>query len=308
MKPILGLILILAPLAAQEAAAPAAVQEVQTAAPAQDQQPTTDQPAAAEAERPVTGTVDFGYRWISGPKGDFNTYRSVVNLGEGPKVFNFDFTIDDPSRHFWHNLTVIGSGWGGDPYNTLKVIAEKQRYYRFTADYRNIAYYDFLPSFASPVAVGGVPFNERSYDTKKRTTDINLELFPTRRIVPFFAYGRGSNYGDGITPFNTGPTNEYPIRSLIDDHVDNYRGGVRFEFDKLHLTLEQGGTRFADNQQAYSTEASTGDRTTPIFGQQLSLTSALQGYGVTGDSIYTKVLLNSNVLKWVNISGQFLYS
>lgn len=308
MKPLLGLILILAPLAAQESAAPAATQEAQKAAPAQQEQQAADQPPPAEAERPVTGTVDFGYRWISGPKGDFNTYRSVVNLGDGPKVFNFDFTIDDPSKHFWHNLTVMGTGWGGDPYNTLKVIAEKQRYYRFTADYRNISYFDFLPSFADPRAIQGVYFNERSYDTNKRMSDINFELWPTRKIVPFFSYGRSSNFGSGVTPFVTGPTNEYPIRNLIDDRVNNFRGGVRFEFDKFHLTLEQGGTNFADNEQVYSTEASTGDRTTPILGQQLSLANALQGYGITGDSIYSKILLNTNVLKWVNLSGEFLYS
>lgn len=303
MKLILGLILLLAPLAAQEPAKPAeTAKEEQKTAPAPADQPV------AEPERPVSGTVDVGYRWISGPKGDFNTYRSVVNLGEGLKVFNFDFSIDDPSKHFWHNLTVIGSGWGGDPYNTLKVIAEKRRYYRFTADYRNISYFDFLPSFADPQMVQGVLFNERSYDTNKRMSDINFELWPSRRIVPFFSYGRSSNYGNGITPFVTGPTNEYPIRNLIDDRVNNYRGGVRFEFDKYHVTLEQGGTSFADNEQVFSTEAGTGDRTAPILGQRLSLTNALQGYGITGDSIYTKVLLNSNVLKWVNLNAQFLYS
>ncbi|MEO8662478.1 MAG: hypothetical protein ABI693_28715 [Bryobacteraceae bacterium] len=301
MKLIFSLLFVLAPLAAQDQAKPAEPAKTETAA-------APVEPPTAEPERFITGSVELGYRFRTGPGGDANTYRSVVNLGEGLRIQNFDFTIDDPSKHFWHNLTVIGSNWGGDPYNTLKVIAEKQRYYRFTADYRNISYFNFLPSFADPRAIQGVFFNERSYDTHKRMAQLDLELFPSRRIVPFFSYSRASDYGSGVTPFVTGTSNDYPIRTDIDDHMNNYRGGVRFEFDKEHITLEQGGTDFTDNQQVFSTEALNGDRTTPLLGQTLQLTKALQGYGITGDSIYTRALFNSNRIKWANVSGQFLYS
>ena len=35
------------------------------------------------------------------------------------------------------------------------------------------------------------------------------------------------------------------------DKTDNYRGGVRLEFNRFHVTLEQGGTTLRDDQQAY---------------------------------------------------------
>ncbi len=39
---------------------------------------------------------------------------------------------------------------GGDPYNTLRVDVQKNGWYRLTADYRSIAYFNFLPTFANP--------------------------------------------------------------------------------------------------------------------------------------------------------------
>ena len=306
MKLILGLLVALAPLAAQD-------QAPQTAAPAKEQAPAAQTPAPAEAnppeaEKPVTGTIDAGYRWVTGPGGNFNTYRSVVNLGEGPKILNFDLTIDDPSKHFWDNLTVMGSNWGDDPYSALKVIAEKQRLYRLNASYRNIAYFDFLPSFADPRTATGVLLNERSFDSRSRVTDINLELFPSRKVVPYFAYGRSSSFGSGITPFVTGSTNEYPVRNLLDSHQDNYRGGVRIELARNHFMVEQGRTSFTDNQQVLSTGPNPGDRTTPYLGQPLSLLNALETYDVTGGGNYTRALWNSNMIPWVNISADFLYA
>ena len=73
--------------------------------------------------------------------------------------------------------------------------------YDFRASYRNIAYFNFLPSFANPFLEQGVLFTERTFDTHRRITDVQLDLFPGRRIIPYFAFGRNSDFGRGITTF-----------------------------------------------------------------------------------------------------------
>ena len=45
-----------------------------------------------------TGSIDVGYRWVSDTGGSFDTYRSFVNLGSGPKLLGTDFSLADP-RH-----------------------------------------------------------------------------------------------------------------------------------------------------------------------------------------------------------------
>src|SRR5436309_946803 len=65
------------------------------AAEAAPPQQAVKEPAAAPAPPPAvesnfSGNIEFGYRFVPNIDGSFNTYRSVVNLGEGPKLFGAD--------------------------------------------------------------------------------------------------------------------------------------------------------------------------------------------------------------------------
>lgn len=305
---ILLAILMCLPLCAQEAAKPqepAEPEEAKEAAAAAPQdQPAADAPTAESA---VSGSIDFGYRWVDFRGGHFNTYRSVVNLGEGPKLFGSDLTIQGPGKRLFDRLDISANNWGGDPYNTLRIGARKMGVYDFSADYRNIAYFNFLPSFANPYRESGLLVNQRSYDIQRRVTEIRLDLRPGKRVVPFLAYGRNSNFGTGITTL-VSSGNEYPITNRIRDHLDNYRGGVRVEMSRWHVTLEQGGTLLKDDQQVFTSGFNAGNRTTPLVGQTLFLTDALQAYGVRGNSIYSRGVVTANPFTWLNVFGQFLYS
>ena len=294
-------ILVALPLCAQEAAKP---EEQKDPAP-QEQAAASPVPAG---EPTVTGSVDFGYRWVANA-GSFDTYRSVVNLGEGPKLFGLDFTVQDPKRRLFDRLDVRASNWGGDPYNTAQVSLGKRGVYDFRADYRNIAYFNFLPSFADPTIALGTVLDQRSYDMQRRVSSFQLDLRPGRRIIPFLAYGRDSNFGDGITTFVTGSSNEYPVRDRVRDAMSNYRGGVRVEMARYHVTLEQGGTVLKDDQQVFTSDGPNfGGRTTPLLGQKLLLNNLQQAYGVRGHSIYSRVLATANPASWLDLYGQFLYS
>ena len=77
---------------------------------------------------------------------------------------------------------------------------------------------------------------------------------------------------------------------------------------KFHVTLEQGGTTFKDDQQVFTSTQNFGNNTTPILGQQMYLNDLTQAYGVRGDSIYSKVLLTANPTPWLDVFGEFLYS
>jgi hypothetical protein len=164
---------------------------------------------AVATESWLTGSVDVGYRWVTGPAGSFNTYRSVVDLGSGPKLLGADFTILDPKHRLFDRIDVRASNWGDDPYTTLHVNAQKLRVYDFNADYRNIAYFNFLPSYADPLLSRGIVLNERAYDTHNRMSSFQLEVLPGRTIVPYFAYNRSSGFGTGVTTF-VSDANEYP--------------------------------------------------------------------------------------------------
>jgi len=265
------------------------------------------EPPSPVVERAVTGSFDFGYRWTPDLRGDFNTYRSVVNQGEGPKLFGADWMIRDPSRRLFDKLTVSAHNWGGDPNNAVRVEAERSRLYRMMFRYDNLTYFNFLPSFANPAIGRGELVNQRAFDTRRRNTEAELELFPSERLIPFISYSRNSSSGSGITPF-VDNGNEYPVATALRDSTNRYAGGLRLELRNWRLVLEQGGTTFKDDQRVFTQDRNPGNRTTPVLGQSLFLSDLEQAYGVRGDSVYTKAAGSAAPAAWADLYGQFLYS
>lgn len=254
-----------------------------------------------------SGSIDFGYRFRTGVGGNFNAYRSVVNLGEGPKVFGFDLHYTNAAGRLCNKFTLTGSGWGGDPYSTARLTASKERVYDFRADYRNIAYFNYLPTFANTFLDRGALIPERAYDLRRRMFDTELRLRPGSRIVPYLSYSREGGDGRGITTFVSG-ANEYPVSNTILDHTDRVRGGVSFEANRFRATIEEGGTWFKDDQDVSTSQRNAGDRLTPIFGQQQSLAFLNEAYRIRGDSYFTKGLLSYTPYSWIDLTGQFQYS
>jgi len=327
---ILGILLLCIPLCAQDQPNAAASQtaDANQAAPAQaapaaaqapatpakpDQTPASASPSApAEPAKPagegwLTGSFEVGYRVIPNVNGSVNTYLSVVGLGEGPRLFGADFTIRDPKQRLFDRADVHVTDFGGDPYSTFRVDVEKNRIYRFVADYRNIAYFNFLPSYADPLLTRGVMLNENSFQTHLRTADVQLDILPGSWITPFLAFDRNTQYGGGITVFQASP-NEYPVSTLYSDQTNNYRGGVRVDLNKYHFTLEEGGTTYKDDQGASDSVRNAGNLTTPFLGQTLALNSLSELYRVRGDSYYTRALVAANPVSWASISAQFVFS
>jgi hypothetical protein len=289
-----------------EEAKPADEPKPAEAKPAGEQAKTEEK--AATSDRVWSGSVDVGYRFVNNIGGNVDAYRTVVNLGEGLKVFNFDFSLTNPSGKYADKVSLFGTGWGGEPNEATRLDVSKQRVYDFYFDYRNIAYYNFLPSFANPLIDRNVYVTQRGYDIRRRTIDTELRFRPGTRIIPYVAYGRNWGDGRGVSTFAMDSSNEYPVFNSLYDRTDQYRVGVNFEFTKFHFTVEQGGTTFKDDQTLSTSDKNFGSRTTPIFGQTLFLSSLVQSYRIRGDSIFERALGTWTPADWIDLSGMFLYS
>jgi hypothetical protein len=258
-------------------------------------------------ESPITGSVDIGYRWNGKVSGNYDAYRSVVNIGEGPRILGVDLTFHNSSHRFVDRIDLRANGWGRDPYSSLRLDATREGAYRLSFDFRDAAYFNALPSFANPSLDRGVLFSQSSFDTRRRLYDVNLDLRPGKRIVPYLAFTHDSGSGRGVVNF-VSSMNEYPVSNALRDQTNHFRGGLRFEMSKWHLTLEQGGALFKDDQQVYTSDRNTGNRTTPFLGQNLFLKDLQQAYGVRGRSIYSKGLFTANPVSWMDVQGMFVFS
>jgi hypothetical protein len=266
-------------------------------------------PVPTTAEPWITSWIDLGYRWRTDVGGSFDTYRTFVDLGSGPKLLGTEFTLIDPNHRFFDKIRVRAYSWGGEPYETFHLDAEKSKLYRFSADYRDIAYFDFLPSYADPLLSRGIILNEQSFDTRRKMGSFELDLLPTNWIIPYLAHDFNLGSGTGATAFVT-DANQFPAPNRLYDLTNLYRGGVRIELRRFQATLEEGGTTFKNDQSLFQNPGSTnyGNVSTPVLGQTTSLTSLLASYGIRGTSYYTKALFTGHAASWLDLYGQFLYA
>jgi hypothetical protein len=283
------------------------------AAPAPAPAPAAEASPVPTEQSVLSGYIDLGYRWQTGVYGNNATYRTVVDLGSGPKLLGTDFTILNtflaPNMRFFDTINVRASDIGDDPYETMHIDIRKAKYYNFSGDYRNIAYYNNLPGYADPLLGSGLVLNEQAQDTRKRIGDFRLDLLPNHVFMPYLEYDHTSDTGTGIANF-VANADEYPVTNLIRDSSENYRGGVRIELSRWHFKLEQGGTTFKDDEQlnAGAGQTNYGNLFSPLLGQTLELTSLSEAYGVRGHSYYTDASFSANPVAWADIYGTFLYS
>jgi hypothetical protein len=272
--------------------------------------PAPAAPTPVPADQPnFSGYIDLGYRWETGVYGSYATYRSIVDLGSGPKLLGTEFTILNPNKRFFDRIDVRAADWGDDPYSTFHIDVRKSKLYDFSGDYRNIAYYSNLPAFADPLLSSGIILDEQALDTRQKLSNWRLDLLPNHRIMPFLEYEHNADNGTGIATY-VADGNEYPVNNLVRNSTENYRGGVRIELAHFHARLEQGGTTFKDDEQLNSGAPGVnyGNFYSPILGQTLDLTSLSEAYGVRGHSVYTDASFSANPVSWADIYGTFLYS
>lgn len=292
------LLLICTPVLAQQTPAQ------QTAAPAQ--QSSAAPPQAAASEPVIAGSIEAGYRFIPNVGGNGYVYDSTVDLHEGLRLIGLDLTVTEPSHKYFDHLDVSVANVG-DPYDSERLNVQKTGLYRFTLDNSDIAYFNFLPSFANPFIDSGTETTYSYFDTWIRNTDAELDLFPGSRFSPFFGWSRNTWNGSGASSYYA-EASEYAVPTAISDHTDTYRGGLQIQGQKYHATLEVGGTEFKDDQGLSNEAANSGDLLTPFMGEVLTLNSLDALYRVRGHSIFTHGSFAANPVSWATLSGQFFYS
>ena len=267
-------------------------------------QSPAESPAPANLQW-ITGSIDLGYRVAMNVGGSYPEYRSVVNLGAGFRLLGLDTTVTDPKRRLFDTLTIRAYNFG-DPYDTAHLDARKQGVYEFSFDYRSMVYFDAVPSFANPAAPAGV--NEQSFDVLRRNAGFDLTLRPGKHIVPYLGYWHNSGHGNGLDTWVQDANDEFAVPIYYRDTTSDYRGGVRFEYQRFHLTLEQGGATFKDDDLSSFSGTGFGDNAAPLLGQTLQLTGLRQAYGIRAAGVYSQVLATADPAPWINLYAQFVYS
>lgn len=259
-------------------------------------------------EQKLTAEIDVRNRFVEGAGGSRETYRSIVNLGEGPRLFDGQLRFRNAGGKYADRLEASGYSWGGDPYNTARVEFGRQDVYKFRFDYRNATYFNALPSFANPLLAEGLLLSQRSLDINRRQADAELEVKPNSVISPFVAFSHASGFGNGITTFVT-DGNEFPVATGLNDSLNTVRGGVRINLKRWNFTLEQGRMTFEDEQQVFfGAGRNRGNRRTSFLGRHVILDDLNQSYEAEGKGTFNRAVVQGRPWELLTFTGQFLYS
>ncbi len=288
------------------------------ALPAQEEQEKKDQappPAPNPSKEGFTwkmyegrSEVEVGYRWVT-TAGNSDVYRSMINLGEGPKLLrsNVSLRSNYGAGLIFDHLDISMDNWGGDPYNTMRFSFGRTGTYEVRAVYLNQNYYNFLPTWANPLLQDGRTLSQHGLDVGYRNTDVELKLFTTYWVRPFFGYARSSGFGPGFTTESfTG--NEFLLRQNWRYSSNDYRGGVEFALPRTTLSVEQG-FRFVQNDSRTDYVGDySGNNPRPFLGQPIVQTDQNRRYHDRTDIPIFRAVLSTNPFGWLKFTGRYIYA
>ena len=272
-------------------------------------------PAPAAAKEGFTWGVydgrtdlEVGYRWVT-TAGNNDVYRSMVNLGAGPKLLrsNVSLRSNYGAGQIFDHLDISMDNWGGDPYNTMRFSFGRTGAYEVRAVYLNQNYYNFLPVWSNPLLQDGRTLSQHGLDVGYRNTDVELKLFTTNWVRPFFGFARSSGFGPGFTT-ESFSGNEFLLRQNWRYSANDYRGGLEFALPRTTVSVEQG-FRFVKNDTSTSYVGDFfGNNPRPFVGQPVVLTNQDRGYHDRTNIPIFKTVLSTNPLSWLKFTGRYIYA
>ena len=246
------------------------------------------------AQEPILAHLDLRNRFVTGDRG--SVYRSVVNLGEGLRVFAGGLHYEGKD-----SVDASVNDWGGDPNSQASIRIRREKVYEALFQYRTMAYFNNMPSYANPLFGQGALASQRSLDVRRQQMDLAVKWKPKARVSPFFGILRTSGDGQGVTPF-VGSGDEFPVYTSFGDALTTVHGGVQLTGRSWSASLEQGHTAYRDRQELRSS-GNPGNRL-----DNLALDRLQENYEGTGNGLYTMVSFQAQPYSRLGFTGHYIFS
>lgn len=204
----------------------------------------------------IKQSAEFGGR-ITDFSGNTGTWDTMVNLGSGPRLFEYTLDLHSPTHQglLFDDLLFSNFGYGGDPNDFTRVRAQKGKTYSFNAAFRrdqNIFDYDLFANPLNPASPTlNIPILNSPHEflLVRRMSDANLNLFPVGDIRFRLGWSRVVNSGSSFSSDHQGT--EALLFSPTSNTTDNYLAGVSFRFiPRTSINYDQFYTYFKGDTTA----------------------------------------------------------
>ena len=222
-------------------------------APAVYAQQTDEQKGIDQGNYNIKQSIEFGGR-LTSISGDQETYNTMVNLQDGPRLLNFSTEMRSINHRgaFFDRFFFSNSGYGGDPNVESTLRVSKNKWYAFDSLFRhdeNFWNYSVLgnpfnpapppanapPNFNPAVNAPSNVLNTQvigtspnAYNTRRNMQNYGLTLLPDAKIRFRIGYNHSTNVGPGFRVDHEG-TDQFLFQNLSSG-LSQYRFGVDFRF------------------------------------------------------------------------------
>ena len=232
-------------------------------APALYAQETDEQKGMEQGNYNIKQAIEFGGR-ITFISGDHQTYDTMVNLQEGPRLLDFSTEIRSLNQRgsFFDRLFFSNFGYGGDP-NVVSVLRiSKNKWYSFDSMFRHDENFwdysllanpfnpappqanspaNFNPVVNAPVNVLNtqvVAMSPHYYNTRRNMQNYGLTLLPDAKIRLRVGYNHSTNVGPAFNTLHQG-TEQFLFQNWSSG-LTQYRLGVDFRFlPRTNISYDQ---------------------------------------------------------------------
>ena len=220
-------------------AAVGATAQTPAPSPSPSSSATTNEPVILFGGYNLTTSAEFGVRGTS-INGNVNKYRSDFNYGNGFRLFDSSFLLEnkDSKSRAIDSLLITSSGWNADPSGFTRISVERDGFYRFDSNIRQVTYFNNLNNHAR---------NGHTADMKHNFGDFDLTLYPNSDKFRL-RFGGGYNNTDGNgTITSRAYSDEFITPSKIDSRSLDLRAGIDSTLWGFNLSLSGGWRSFNDN-------------------------------------------------------------
>src|ERR1051325_4226922 len=221
--------------------------------PATYAQQSDEQKGIEQGNYNIKQSIEFGGR-LTSISGDQQTYDTMVNLQDGPRLLNFTTEMRSLDHHgtFFDRFFFSNSGYGGDP-NVVSVLrVSKNKWYAFDGLFRhdeNFWNYSILANPFNPAPTpANAPLNfnpvvnapanvlntqiigtsPHQHNTRRNMQNYGVTLLPDAKIRFRVGYNHSTNVGPAYTSIHEG-TDLFLFQNLSSG-LSQYRFGVDFRF------------------------------------------------------------------------------
>lgn len=286
---------------------------------AQQPAPTPTPEADAGAAEPsqlgnynISSSLEFGVRGVE-VNGSHDKYRSDLNYQPGFRVFDSSLLVrsrEAGGGPLFDELLVTSSGFGGDPQGSVRVNAQKGRWYKFDSSFRRNRYDNFINCCnQSQVRLPGVAATGRGEhfaQTTHKFGDLDLKLLPTRRDFRFnFGYTFDRYDGEGGSSLSYARDDFQLARAPWQSRSNEVRGGVEARVGKLDLAFTQGYRWYRD-ESAFVSGPNIGNAGPP--GNTSRLDAYFRAQPTVGRAWYTRVSAHTQLADRFDVTARYVHT